>query len=159
MTKKEFDEFVEQIPTLIDKLKKSWNKSKLTYSFEEIHEFNSFYFNNFEDPSKVGLEAPEFSQIFSAYVGTAYRYWFGGDWILFDSSVGLFLPCIHNNNATFNGLYSAKPIIHWRNTIEREREETETRINLLSKLFQRFSLVARKHNQTDEVLQPVRDIY
>lgn len=80
--KSRFNQFMDGIPECIATVKKLLNKETLTYTVEEVKEFEELYLGSYKNPELLGLEKAYFSQVFESYVGTAFLWHFGGKWFL-----------------------------------------------------------------------------
>lgn len=78
--KKEYNEFIEKIPDYITHVKKVLQTEKLNYAPDEIEKFQAFYERSYKAPSDIGLTKEKLENIFTAYIGTAWLWHFGGKW-------------------------------------------------------------------------------
>ncbi len=82
--KKEFSEFIANIPFYIGKLNSTLN-CELTYEFADIDKVQNLFETNFNNPEKIGFDLKLLNNCLYAYMGEAFIYYNGGYWILSDS--------------------------------------------------------------------------
>lgn len=81
--KKDFAQFVEQIPEYLNLLNEKVGE-ELSFVLEDIDKVENFYEKNFLNPEKIGLDIETLNNMFYAFIGEAFIYYNGGKWILSD---------------------------------------------------------------------------
>jgi hypothetical protein len=79
--KKEFAEFIEQIPESLKKTEELIGK-ELSFEYEYIDLVHQFYEKNFQNPERLDLNIEILNKCFYAYMGEAFMYYNGGNWAL-----------------------------------------------------------------------------
>ncbi|MAN26758.1 MULTISPECIES: hypothetical protein [Mesonia] len=78
--KKNYIEFLENLPKYLKKAKELLKKEYIDYSYDEIEEFIKLYAENYKNPN--GISYYELSNVLYAYLGTAFVNYQGGNWEL-----------------------------------------------------------------------------
>lgn len=79
--RQEYDEFINNIPLYLEKMKTILKKEKLTFDFDEIDYVKEVYVKNHKHPDNVRCNYWELTQIFYAYMGEAFIHHQGGKWV------------------------------------------------------------------------------
>ena len=145
------NEFLNKIPDYLKQLKGKLNINQLSFSLEELDKVELYYTENYKNPEKEGLTKFELDKLFEAYYGTAFLWYFGGEWVL-ETSKAYFtygLTCIEKYGGKGYGWISfsirdTHYVIETNQTEEPYSKEFERRINYFNR-------------QTKFVLEPVRD--
>ena len=82
--KKEYLEFLENVPSYLKKTKELLNKKYLDYSAEEVDFFVNLYLKHYKNPTEINLTYKELTNLLYAYLGTAFVNYNGGKWELND---------------------------------------------------------------------------
>ena len=82
MIKQEYQQFINNIPSYLTKMKSVLNKDKLEYNFDEIEMVFDIYFNHYKAPEQIGLSYNDLELTLYAYMGEAFIFHQGGEWSL-----------------------------------------------------------------------------
>lgn len=80
--KKDYEEFITNIPDYLDKIKLILNVEKLSFDFDEIGRVYDIYRHYFNTPETLQLTYFELEQVLYAYFGEAFKHHQGGEWSL-----------------------------------------------------------------------------
>lgn len=152
--KAEYNTFIENIPLYINKLKTILGVGKLTYTPEEIDEVHQFYEKNIFSPEKINCTEKELDDIVNAYIGTAYLWHFGGEWVLetYKNSEHYGQACIEKYGGEGYTWVSVSPE-DWIFFIKTKQMGGDTLGNMFRKWINFFNINPPKN------LNPKRDIY
>jgi hypothetical protein len=118
--KADYQTFIDGIPDYLETAERLLGLDEITFSYEEIDSFRSFYASNFDKAEKHGLTRDELGTVFCAYVGEAFIHHCRGNWeiskLKSDEACGT--PIILNWGFTGKPRARISPTI-WRTLIEK----------------------------------------
>jgi len=150
--KQDFQDFLQNMPGRIDRLKEFLGVVAFSYEPAEIELVENFYRKYIGAENDLGLSENELDKLIETYIGVAYLWHFGGEWYLIEKTSADkygYAAIIKYGGKGYP--YVAVPPLGWLRQIRNgQRDEP------LRRMFERW--ISYFFENPEHELEPVRNI-